>query len=81
MVQPPIPTSIPSTADSAYEPDSAVATGPVEAPPRRRRPVRTALWLMLAILVTIVLWRIGDDRTKPAPDDPDPPRMGALDTR
>jgi len=80
MVQPPIPTSIPSTADSAYEPDSAVATGPVEAP-RRRRPIRTALWLMLALLVTIVLWRIGDTRTRPAPDDPDPPRMGALDPR
>jgi hypothetical protein len=78
MVQPPIPTSIPSTADSAYEPDSAVATGPAEAPPRPRRPLRTALWLMLAIIVTIVLWRIGGTRTEPAPADPDPPRLGAL---
>ena len=38
MVQPPIPTSIPSTADSAYEPDSAVATGPAEVPPGRLGP-------------------------------------------
>jgi len=81
MVQPPIPTSIPSTADSAYEPDSAVATGPAEAPPRRRRPLRTALWLMLAILVTIVLWRAGGERTKPAPDELDPPRLGAVAPR
>ena len=84
MVQPPIATSIPSTADSVYAPDSPVVIGPSEGPldsstpPRSRRP-KLILAIVLAALVAIVLlWRLGND-SRPAPDPTAPaPRVGTL---
>jgi hypothetical protein len=84
MVQPPIPTSMPSTADSVYQPDSPVVLGPGEGPldsaqpPRLKRPALVAALVLAALVAVVALWRLGDD-SRPAPDPTAPaPRMGLL---
>lgn len=79
MVQPPIPTSIPGTVEPAYEPDSAIATGPgqsmppgeLRGGPRRRTTV--AFVVLAAIIAVATLWALGDHRSHPTPVEPTPP--------
>jgi hypothetical protein len=83
-MQPPIPTSIPSTADSAYAPDSPIVAGPEgpldrSPPPRLRRPGVVALVALVALLTLVALWRLGSDGSRPAPEPAEPaPRVGTL---
>jgi hypothetical protein len=79
MVQPPIPTSIPGTLQPAFEPDSAIATGPdASTPPRDarnrpRRPGTVALIVLAMIIAILALWLLGDHRTQPGPIEPATP--------